>query len=115
MSADTKASQAAPQRAGAPQTGASQIGAADAERGPRKTQVGRVVSNKMKQTIVVEIERLVRHARYNKFLRRRTKLYAHDQNSEARVGDTVEVMYTRPISKLKRWRLIRVVTRAQAV
>lgn len=85
------------------------------ERGPRKSQVGRVTSDKMKQTIVVEVERLVRHARYNKFLRRRTKLYAHDQNNEARIGDTVELMYTRPLSKLKRWRLVRVVTRAQAI
>lgn len=86
-----------------------------AEREPRKSQVGRVTSDKMKQTIVVEVERLVRHARYNKFLRRRTKLYAHDQNNEARIGDTVELMYTRPLSKLKRWRLVRVVTRAQAI
>ncbi len=85
------------------------------EREPRKSQVGRVTSDKMKQTIVVEVERLVRHARYNKFLRRRTKLYAHDQNNEARIGDTVELMYTRPLSKLKRWRLVRVVTRAQAI
>lgn len=85
------------------------------ERDPRKSQVGRVTSDKMKQTIVVEVERLVRHARYNKFLRRRTKLYAHDQNNEARIGDTVELMYTRPLSKLKRWRLVRVVTRAQAI
>lgn len=93
----------------------TQGGPANESRGPRKTQVGRVTSNKMQQTIVVEVERLVRHARYNKFLRRRTKLYAHDQNSEARVGDTVEVMYTRPLSKLKRWRLLRVVTSTQAI
>jgi small subunit ribosomal protein S17 len=83
------------------------------QRTNRRTQIGLVTSDKMKETIVVEIERLVRHPRYDKFLRRRTKLYAHNANNEARVGDTVEIMATRPLSKLKRWRLLRIVTRPQ--
>jgi len=84
-----------------------------AKRTQRRTQVGRVTSDKMKQTIVVEVDRLVRHPRYDKYVRRRTKLYAHDAGSEAKVGDTVEVMATRPLSKLKRWRLIRIINRPQ--
>jgi len=84
------------------------------QRTSRRTQIGLVTSDKMKETIVVEIERLVRHPRYDKFLRRRTKLYAHNANNEAKVGDTVEIMATRPLSKLKRWRLLRIVTRPQS-
>lgn len=83
-------------------------------RNQRRTQIGLVTSDKMKETIVVEVQRLVRHPRYDKFLRRRTKLYAHNANNEAKVGDTVEVMATRPISKLKRWRLVRIVNRPQS-
>ena len=66
----------------------------------------------MAKTIVVEVERLVRHPRYEKFIRRRTKVYAHDESGDARVGDTVELMATRPTSRLKRWRLLRVTARA---
>lgn len=83
------------------------------KRTQRRTQVGRVTSDKMKQTIVVEVDRLVRHPRYDKYMRRSTKLYAHDANNEAKIGDTVEVMATRPLSKLKRWRLLRIITRPQ--
>lgn len=83
------------------------------ERKTRRTQIGRVTSAKMQETIVVEIDRLVRHPRYDKYVRRSTKLYAHNGNNEAQVGDTVEVMATRPMSKLKRWRLVRVISRPQ--
>lgn len=82
------------------------------ERAKRRTFVGKVVSAKMQKTITVEVERLVRHTLYEKFQRRRTRLHAHDEQSTAKVGDVVEVMATRPLSKLKRWRLLRVITKA---
>jgi small subunit ribosomal protein S17 len=74
--------------------------------------VGRVTSTRRQKTITVDVERLVRHPRYEKFQSRRTRLHVHDEESTARLGDTVEVMATRPLSKLKRWRLVRVITRA---
>jgi small subunit ribosomal protein S17 len=80
----------------------------------RKVMRGIVTSNKMQKTIVVQVDRKVRHPVYEKFVSRRTKLYAHDEQGEAQIGDTVEVMQTRPLSKLKRWRLIRVVQKAVA-
>ena len=80
----------------------------------RRLQMGRVTSAKMQETIVVEVDRLVRHPRYDKYVRKSTKLYAHNANNEAKVGDTVEIMATRPISKLKRWRLVRIINRPQA-
>jgi small subunit ribosomal protein S17 len=82
------------------------------ERADRKVMRGTVTSNKMQRTIVIEVMRKVRHPLYEKYLSRRTKLYAHDENNEAKIGDIVEVMQTRPLSKLKRWRLLRVVQRA---
>ncbi len=88
--------------------------ASPAQRRQRKVQTGTVVSDKMDKTIAVEVQRLVRHPRYEKFLRRRAKLYAHDANDEAKVGDVVEVMQTRAVSKLKRWRLVRIVRKAAA-
>jgi small subunit ribosomal protein S17 len=81
----------------------------------RRTQIGRVTSAKMQETIVVEVDRLVRHPRYDKYVRRSTKLYAHNGDNEAQAGDTVEIMATRPLSKLKRWRLVRVISRPQGV
>lgn len=78
----------------------------------RKIQRGMVVSNKMDMTIVVQVDRKVRHPIYEKFVPQRTKLYAHDANSEANVGDIVEITQTRPMSKLKRWRLVRIVQKA---
>jgi small subunit ribosomal protein S17 len=81
-------------------------------RAQRTAVIGQVVSARMKKTITVEVERLVRHPLYEKFTRRRTRLHAHDENDDAKVGDLVEVAATRPISKLKRWRLVRVVRRA---
>jgi len=80
---------------------------------PRKTFVGIVQSNKMNQTIVVTVERMVKHAEYGKYIKRTTKLYAHDAENTAKIGDRVMVMSTRPISKLKRWRLVEVIERAK--
>jgi small subunit ribosomal protein S17 len=80
---------------------------------PRKTFVGVVQSNKMKQTIVVSVERLVKHAEYGKYIKQTTKLYAHDEKNDAKIGDRVMVMSTRPLSKLKRWRLVEVIERAK--
>lgn len=83
-----------------------------AERGLRKTVVGVVTSDKMNKTITVSVERLEKHSRYGKYVRRSTVYKAHDENREAHTGDTVEIMATRPLSKTKRWRLARVVSRA---
>lgn len=81
-------------------------------RGRRRTAVGVVTSDKMNKTRRVEIPRLVKHARYGKFIRRRTVCHVHDEKNESRQGDTVEIMETRPLSKTKNWRLLRVVTKA---
>ncbi len=78
------------------------------------TLTGRVTSNKMNKTIAVEIERLVKHPTYGKYIRRTTKLLAHDENNECREGDTVAIAQCRPMSRRKSWRLVRVVTRAAA-
>lgn len=79
----------------------------------RKTRVGKVVSAKMAKSIVVAIERRVPHKLYKKYFRQTTKLMAHDEKGEAAVGDTVKIMETRPLSKMKRWRLVEVVTKAK--
>ena len=78
----------------------------------RKTYTGKVSSDKMDKTITVVVERLVKHPVYEKFLRRRTKLHAHDETNEARVGDTVEIEATRPLSKTKRFRLGKIIHKA---
>ena len=83
-----------------------------AERGHRRREVGVVVSDKGQKTIAVLIRRLVRHRRYGKYVFCNTKCYVHDENVEAHLGDRVEIMETRPISKKKRWRLTGVVERA---
>ena len=77
-----------------------------------RTLTGRVSSNKMDKTISVVIERYVKHPMYGKFVRRSTKLFAHDENNEAREGDVVTIRQTRPISKNKAWALVEVVERA---
>jgi small subunit ribosomal protein S17 len=82
-------------------------------RNNRKTRTGKVVKNKMEKSIVVAIERKVVHPLYKKYFKRTTKFYAHDEKNEAGVGDTVKIMETRPLSKLKRWRLVEVVTKAK--
>src|SRR6266852_2077547 len=81
-------------------------------RGRRRVVQGVVTSDKMSKTRRVEIPRLVKHARYGKYIRRRTVCHVHDENNESRIGDMVEIMESRPLSKTKHWRLIRVVTRA---
>jgi small subunit ribosomal protein S17 len=80
-------------------------------RGNRRTLVGVVTRDKMDKTRRVEIQRLVKHARYGKYIKRRTICYAHDEANESHIGDTVEIMETRPLSKMKNWRLVRVVTK----
>ena len=79
----------------------------------RKTRVGQVVSDKMDKTIVVAIEDSVQHPLYKKIMKRTYKLKAHDENNECGIGDTVEVMETRPLSKDKRWRLVRIIEKAK--
>ena len=79
----------------------------------RKTRIGQVVSDKMDKTIVVAIEDSVRHPLYKKTMKRTYKLKAHDETNECGIGDTVEVMETRPLSKDKRWRLIRIIEKAK--
>ena len=78
---------------------------------PTRTLTGRVVSNKMQKTIAVEIERLVKHPTYGKYIRRTTKLLAHDENSESREGDRVSIAPCRPLSRRKSWRLVEVLER----
>ena len=79
----------------------------------RKTRVGRVVSDKMDKTVVVAIEDNVKHPTYGKIIKRTTKIHAHDENNECGIGDRVEVMETRPLSKTKRWRLVGIIEKAK--
>ena len=83
------------------------------ERNLRKTRTGKVVSNKMDKTIVVSIVDNVKHPLYGKIVKRTYKLKAHDENNECKVGDTVKVMETRPLSKDKRWRLVEIMEKAK--
>ena len=84
-----------------------------AQRATRKTRVGLVVSDKMQKTVVVAIERRVPHPVYGKMMTRTTRLKAHDEENQAKAGDTVRIMETRPLSKDKRWRLVEIVSRAK--
>lgn len=79
----------------------------------RKEFTGQVVSDKMKKTIVVEVTRLVRHGQYSKTIRRKERFKAHDEKNEAHIGDTVIIHETRPMSKDKRWRLVRVTAKSK--
>ncbi len=93
----------------AAETAAAQAdGATAPARGLRKTRVGQVVSAKMNKTIVVEVVRRVPHPQFKKIIKRTTRFYAHDEKGEAKEGQRVRIMETRPLSKLKRWRLIEV-------
>lgn len=83
------------------------------ERGERKLRTGVVVSDAMDKTVVVKIERRTRHHLYGKSLRRTSKLHAHDEANEAKVGDVVRVMETRPLSATKRWRVVEILERAK--
>src|ERR1051325_5293493 len=84
-------------------------------RGNRKERVGEVISNKMNKTIVVRVERRFPHPQFRKVVTAYTKFYAHDEKSEARPGDRVRIQETRPLSKLKRWRLVEVVERGEQI
>ncbi|MEG0961817.1 MAG: 30S ribosomal protein S17 [Lachnospiraceae bacterium] len=83
------------------------------ERNLRKTRTGKVVSDKMDKTVVVSVADNVRHPLYKKIIKRTYKLKAHDENNDCKVGDTVKVMETRPLSKDKRWRLVEIIQRAK--
>jgi small subunit ribosomal protein S17 len=83
------------------------------DRNSRKTRIGKVVSDKMAKTVVVSIERRVQHPVYGKMVRRTKKLKAHDEQNEAKTGDTVRIMETRPLSKDKRWRVVEIIERAR--
>lgn len=85
------------------------------ERNDRKERVGKVVSDKMDKTIVVAVEENVKHRLYGKTMRRTTKFKAHDEQNEAKVGDIVRIMETRPLSKDKRWRLVEVTEKAVVI
>lgn len=82
-------------------------------RGLKKERVGKVVSDKMKSTAVVEIERLFSHPVYKKYIRRSKRYYAHDEGNQCHVGDTVRIVETRPISKTKHWRIAEIITKAK--
>jgi small subunit ribosomal protein S17 len=86
---------------------------AKVERKPRKVRVGTVVSNKMQKTVVVQIERLVKHPVYKRYVRRRKRFKVHDEKNECQIGDLISFMDTRPLSKDKRWRLVEIVQRAE--
>jgi len=83
------------------------------ERNLRKVRIGKVVSNKMEKSIVVAVERKVKHPMYGKFVKKTTKFMAHDEKNECNIGDTVSIMETRPLSKNKNWRLIEIIERAK--
>lgn len=82
-------------------------------RNERKSRVGVVVSDKMQKTIVVSIQELVQHKLYKKSVKRTVKFLAHDENNDAHIGDKVQIMETRPLSKLKRWRLVQILEKAK--
>ncbi len=79
----------------------------------RKTRTGKVVSDKMDKTVVVAVNRLVKHPLYGKYLKRTSKLHAHDENNACGIGDTVRVMETRPLSKTKCWRVVEIIEKAK--
>jgi len=94
---------------------AETVNISESKRGHRKQRTGEVVSNKMAKTIVVRIERRFPHPRFKKVVTAYKKLYAHDEKSEAKVGDQVRIEETRPLSKTKRWRLMEIVGRSSGV
>lgn len=83
------------------------------ERKARKTLVGRVVSDKMDKTVTLSVERQLLHRRYKKYIKKRSKIWAHDDENICGIGDRVKVVSTRPLSKLKRWRVVEIVEKAQ--
>jgi small subunit ribosomal protein S17 len=109
--AETNSNPAATPETAAPGAAA----AAEAARAKRKERVGEVISNKMTKTIVVRVERRYPHPKFKKVVTGYKKLYAHDEKSEAKVGDRVRIEETRPLSKIKRWRLVEVVTKSSGI
>ena len=83
------------------------------ERALRETRTGRVISDKMNKTVVIAIEDHVKHPVYGKIVKRTKKIHAHDENNECGIGDFVEVMETRPLSKTKRWRVVEIIEKAK--
>ena len=83
------------------------------KRNLRKERIGVVTSDKMEKSIVVAVERKVKHPKYGKFVKKTTKFVAHDENNDCHVGDTVRIMETRPLSKSKNWRMVEIVERAK--
>ena len=83
------------------------------ERSNRKEKIGIVSSNKMTKSIVVSVERKVKHAKYGKFIKRTSTFMAHDETNDSKIGDTVRIVETRPLSKNKRWRLVEIIERAK--
>jgi len=83
------------------------------QRGMRKTRIGKVVSDKMDKTVVVAVERVMRHPLYGKTIKRTKKFKAHDEENRCKVGDKVKIMETRPLSKEKRWRVVEIVEKAK--
>ncbi|MDZ7755472.1 30S ribosomal protein S17 [Rhodohalobacter sp.] len=86
---------------------------AEAQRSQRRTRTGRVVSDRMEKSITVAVDRQIKHSIYGKFITKTTKYMAHDENNDAKIGDTVLIMSTRPLSKRKTWRLVDIVERAK--
>jgi small subunit ribosomal protein S17 len=91
----------------------SEVVTTSIDRNLRKIRIGVVSSNKMDKSIVVKVERKVKHPLYGKFVKKSTKFHAHDEKNECSIGDTVKIMETRPISKTKRWRLVEVVEKVK--
>jgi small subunit ribosomal protein S17 len=83
------------------------------KRNLRKEKIGIVTSDKMQKSIVVSVERKVKHPKYGKFVKKTTKFVAHDENDDCNIGDTVKIMETRPLSKSKNWRLVEIIERAK--
>jgi len=110
IESEAPVSEAAPSEA-APSEAAGN--AALAVRGRRKERVGKVVSDKMQKTVIVSLTRQVPHPLYKKYFKKTTKFVAHDEKGDAKTGDTVRIMETRPLSKTKRWRVIEVLERAK--
>lgn len=86
---------------------------AQTERAQRRERIGRVVSNSMDKSITVAVDRQVKHSIYGKYITKTTKYMAHDENNEASIGDKVQIMSTRPLSKRKSWRLVEIVEKAK--
>ncbi|MBK9146387.1 MAG: 30S ribosomal protein S17 [Flavobacteriales bacterium] len=91
----------------------TETNAAATDRNLRKERIGVVTSDKMSKSITVTVERRVMHPKYGKFVKLSSKFMAHDEKGDAHIGDTVRIMETRPVSKLKRWRLVEVIERAK--